>query len=262
MPPLSVIIPAYVSAPDVLADVLRCVQSVRSTTDPAQVEIIVQDDASPAMNLVPLLGPICERNAQNRGFPGNCNAGAARASGDLLLFLNQDAWITQRDWVARLLDFFAQVPQTGIVGPTLLFPDGCVQSVGGGFDGARQPYHIALGARNPGWAPISRPRPVAWITGAALAIRTELWRELGGFDPAYGRGYFEDVDLCLRASQLDPRLAGTETWHYPGIRFWHRVGSTGGSARFQQNARLFKARWVDSDVIEPDTAALKEHFWA
>lgn len=256
MPALSVIIPAYIPAYHALDDVLRSVQSVRATTDSTQVEIIVQDDASPTLDLVPLLGPVCRRNPGNLGFPANCQAGAARASADLLLFLNQDCWITQRDWVERLLDFFTDV-EAGIAGPTLLFPDGRVQSVGGGFDGARQPYHVALGARNPGWEPISTPRSMAWITGAAFAIRAALWHDLGGFDPAYGRGYFEDVDLCLRAQQ-----AGAQVWHCPGVQVWHGVGSTGGSPALIHNARLFKARWVDSGVIEPDTPAIKERFWA
>ncbi len=250
---LSVIIPAY----NHLGDVLKCVQAVRMTTHPQFVELLVQDDASPEYNGPELLGPMCQRNAENLGFAGNCNAGAARATGDVLMFLNQDAWPIAPGWDKRLLDFFALEPRAGIAGPTLLFPDGRIQSVGGQFDSAGQPFHEALGYANPDWEPISRPREVKWITGAALAVRRETWEQLGGFDTAYVRGYFEDVDLCMRARQ-----AGWTVWHRPNVRMYHAAGGTGGSAYFAQNARLFKARWVDTKMIKPDVPYLAVRYWA
>jgi GT2 family glycosyltransferase len=250
---LSVIIPAY----NDLEAVMRCVQSVRDTTNPHRTEVLVQDDCSPNVNMPPLLGPMCKRNAENLGFPGNCNAGAARARGDVILLLNHDIWIAQRGWDVRLLDFFELTPRAGIAGPTLLFPDGSVQSVGGGFDGACHPYHIALGAANPDWEPIATPREVAWITGAAFAVRASIWHDLGGFDTGYIGGYFEDVDFCLRARQ-----AGHTVWHRPNIRMFHGVGSTGGNPHFMHNAMRFKARWVDTKIVKPEIGSLKEGWWA
>lgn len=249
---LSVIIPTYGCLPDVLA----CQRSLVKTTDPALTEILIQDDASPDYNAVALFDELCQRNPVNLGFPGNCNAGASRASGDILLFLNQDTTALTPNWDAGLLEFFDNHPQAGIVGLTLLFPDGSVQSVGGLFDSACQPYHEALGHTNPDWVPINTARIVSWTTGGAMAVRRDVWQQLGGFDLAYGRGYWEDVDLCVRAA-----LAGWQTWHYPGARFTHRVGSTGGNPRFAVNARLFKSRWVDSGIVQPDIQAQKVKFW-
>lgn len=257
MPRLSVIIPAY----NHLDLVTRCVRTVRETTDPALTEVLVQDDASPDYNLPLSLGDCCERNSPNLGFAGNCNAGAKRAQGDLLLLLNQDIHVPpeQAGWDARLIEAFDSRLQVGIIGPTLLFPDGRVQSVGGGFDVAGQPYHVALGARNPDWAPINAARRVRWVTGAALATRTQLWREIGGFDTAYGRGYFEDVDYAM-AVQVYYHL---EVWHEPSIRFVHEVGSTGGNPAFHKNALLFKRRWVDAGRVNPpDVQVVKVGFWA
>lgn len=249
---LSVIIPAY----NALDMVLRTVQSVLQTTDRQRTEVLVQDDASPEYDGPSVLGPMCKRNTQNLGFGGNCNEGAKRARGDVLLFLNQDCWPIHPGWDAKLLDFFELQPQAGIAGPTLLFPDGRVQSVGGEFDVACQPYHIALGAKNPDWEPIATPRQVGWVTGAALAVRRSVWDRLGGFDPAY-KAYFEDVDLCVRA-----QLAGWEVWHRPNIRFYHSVGSTGGSPHFMNSALTFKERYVDSGIVTPDCHYLMVRFWA
>lgn len=250
---LSVIIPAYNN----LEAALRCMQSVAQTTNPQRCEILVQDDCSPNVIMPSLLGTVCQRNATNLGFPGNCNAGAARARGDVLLFLNHDVWVTMRGWDMRLLDFFELTPDAAVAGPTLLFPDGRVQSVGGAFDAAGQPYHVALGAQNPDWEPISTPREVSWITGAAFAVRRDVWQQLGGFDTAYTGGYFEDVDFCMKARQ-----AGYTVWHRPNIRMYHGVGSTGGNPHFVQNAMLFKRRWVDTKIVEPGDSVIRERFWA
>ena len=250
---LSIIVPAY----NALEDTMRCVASIRRTTDPRYTDVLIQDDASPDVVMPELIGPACQRNPQNLGFPGNCNAGAARATGDLLMFINQDVTVAQPGWDTRLREWFVSTPEMGIAGPTLLFPDGRVQSVGGAFDCFCQPYHEALGMLNPYWEAIHTPRPVGWITGAALAIRAELWHQLGGFDTVYGRGYFEDVDLCVRA-----QVAGYEVWHLPGIIMTHRVGSTGGNPQMLENARLFKERWVDTGIVGPDTHHRKVSFWA
>jgi GT2 family glycosyltransferase len=249
---LSILIPAYNHA----QDVMRCLQSMLATTDRTRTEVLIQDDASPEYHGPTLFGALCERNPVNLGFPGNCNAGARRARGDVLLLLNQDTFTTQQGWDARLLDFFELTPDAGVAGPTLLFPDGRVQSVGGEFDLACQPYHIALGAVNPDWEPINTPRQVPWITGAAFAVRRSCWEQLGGFDEGYRGGYFEDVDFCVRA-----QLQGWQVWHRPNIRFTHYVGSTGGNPHVRANALRFKARWVDTRIVTPDSTYLQERFW-
>jgi GT2 family glycosyltransferase len=249
---LSVIIPAY----NHLDKVLRTVQSVLHTTDRQRTEVLVQDDASPEYDGPTVLGPMCKRSMQNLGFGGNCNEGAKRARGDVLLFLNQDCWPIQTGWDEKLLDFFELESQAGIAGPTLLFPDGRVQFAGGAFDVACQPYHVALGAENPDWEPIATPRKVGWVTGAALAVRRVVWDQLGGFDAVY-KAYFEDVDLCVRA-----QLHGWDVWHRPNIRFYHSVGSTGGSPHFMDSARTFKARYVDSGMITPDCHFMMVRYWA
>jgi GT2 family glycosyltransferase len=252
MSKLSVIIPAYNS----LDKVLRLKRELEETITPGHTEILIQDDASPLYNGPLMFGECCERNSPNLGFPGNCNAGARRAVGANLLFLNQDIYNLPPGWDVALLRLFDENSQIGIVGPTLLFPNGHIQSVGGLFDGQCQPFHDALGYENPDWTPINTPRPVSWLTGAALCIRRGLWNLLGGFDERYGRGYFEDVDLCVRA-----QLEGAQVWHEPRVRMTHEVGSTGGSPSFMKNAKMFHRMWVATKYVQPDVPVTKERFW-
>ncbi len=252
---LSVIIPAYNNLPDVLS----CLNSLQVFAAGGH-EYIVQDDASPDY-----FGPAvihasvasCQRNPQNMGFAGNCNAGAARATGDILLFVNQDVYGVDgwsNGWDVPLLEAFND-PQMGIVGARLLFPNGSIQNAGGLYDSKKQPFHRCLGYSNPHHPECATPGPVSWTTGAALAIRRNLFEQAGGFDPIY-KMYWEDVDLCLKVRDL-----GYAIWYEPACTFIHKAGGTGGSPHFMASAMTFKQRWVDTGKIEPDTYVAKVNFW-
>lgn len=255
---LSVVIPAY----NEVNDVLSAVNSLQAMQRTPEVQYLVQDDASPDA-LFPAVIPASiastERNATNLGFAGNCNAGAARAIGDVLLFVNQDVYAAfgwSEGWDAALLAGFNRDPKIGIVAPRLLFPNGAVQSAGGVFDVACQPVHRFLNWSNVHHPLIATASEVDWATGAALAIRRECWEQVGGFDAAYGRGYFEDVDFCLKAREL-----GWRVWYEPRSTLFHSVGSTGGSPSFAQNARLWKRRWVDSGKVKPGVMIPTVRYW-
>lgn len=242
---LSVVIPSYNNLPALM----RCVRSVLETGwdygKQGRLEVLVQDDGTPDWDIAEVIGApvMTARNERNLGFAGNCNAGAARARGDVLLFLNQDTR-AHPGWFEPLLAMFAD-SRVGIVGPKLLFgrnphgnPDDSVQSCGGWYDGGRGPFHRYLGFAVDDWRVNVRER-VSWTTGAALAIRRDLFVKVGGFDTGYERGYFEDVDLCEKAKQ-----AGYEVWYCPDSVFEHAVGSTGGIPGhiFRANSLRFHQR--------------------
>jgi len=253
---LSVVIPAY----NDLKSLILCLKSLVATAGAAgmagQMEILVQDDASPDLDLREIIGPPAqvERNAANLGFAGNCNAGAARAGGDVLFFLNQDTQ-AQPGWFEPLVAMFDN-PAVGIVGPKLVFPVGkdpaysevpAIQSCGGLYDGGKGPFHRYLGFAADDWR-VNISERVAWTTGAALAIRAPLFVEVGRFDPAYGRGYFEDVDLCEKV-----KARGYEVWYCPEAVFTHKVGTSSAATAesFRANSLRFHERW-DRRII-PDT---------
>ena len=253
---LSVIIPAY----NHLADILVCINSLKAFSVTTDWETIVQDDASPEY-IGPMVIPpgiaVCQRNEHNLGFGQNCNSGAARAHGDVLLFVNQDVFAVpgwSNGWDSILLSAFADA-SIGIVGPRLLFLNLSVQSAGGLFDAHGQPFHPCLGYSNPHHPDVSTPKVVSWVTGAALAVRRELFYAVGGFDPVY-KAYFEDVDLSMKV-----REAGFKVWYEPRATLIHQTGSTGGSPYFMQSAQTFKQRWVDTGKIQQDSYAVKERFW-
>jgi len=184
------------------------------------------------------------------GFSGNCNAGAARAAGDVLLFLNQDTR-ARPGWFEPLLAAFGD-PQVGIVGPKLVFPakEGqgeTIQSCGGLYGANRGPYHRMLGWQADDWR-VNIPERVSWTTGAALAVRRELFARAGGFDVRFRRGYFEDVALCEAVKAL-----GYGVWYEPRAVFEHNTGTSGGVPPeiFRDNSLLFHRLW--DAKITPDS---------
>lgn len=254
-PALSIIIPFYENA----VELMECINSLIAMLSGAHlVQFLVQDDASPTVNafgLVPPCAATVERNETNLGFPGNCNAGAQRALAPLLFFVNQDILADgdlSKGWDHALISAF-QNPQVGIVGVRLLTPELRIQHAGGGFDVNRSPYHFNLGATGLDSERVNIPKPVTWVTGAALAVRKLLFTDLKGFDEEYIGGYFEDVDLCLRAGEL-----GRLVFYEPRCTLIHKTGTTGGNPNFGRNLQLFRERWAHK--IQPDTQMMKAGF--
>lgn len=166
---------------------------------------------------------------ENGGFSRGNNAGAIHATGDILLFLNNDTLI-HSDFVSLLLRRFDESPRAAIVGPRILNGDGSFQISAGRsptfvqemFDKAIA-VAIAHGIRAASRIverQFARPRLVEWVTGAALAIRRDVFNLVGGFDEAYFM-FFEDKDLCARV-----RRAGFEVWFDPASEIKHLRGGS------------------------------------
>jgi O-antigen biosynthesis protein len=252
---ISVIIPAY----DHPVEVLTCINSLRAYSG-HPFELLVQDDASPHVNLCAVVPPevaSTERNPVNLGFAGNCNEGAKRAHLPILLFCNQDVFAVEQfsqGWYSAIVRAFDD-PKVGAVACRTLFPDGSIQSAGGLFDAACSPYHRCLGWKNLAHPDIAEPRDVSWATGAALAIRQSVFEQIGGFDTNY-RMYFEDVSACLTIREL-----GYTIRYEPKATLVHPAGSTGGSPHFMHSAQTFRSQWVDTGKITPDTSAHVVRYW-
>jgi GT2 family glycosyltransferase len=142
---------------------------------------------------------------RNAGFGAACNAGAGRRpDAAWYLFLNADAELA-RGALAALVAAGDADPAAAILGPTVLGADGRPQlSVRGNPTRlALLHQHTALRFLRVGAKAYARyrspPSPEA-LMGAALLVRGDDFRALGGFDARYFL-YFEDADLCRRAAE-------------------------------------------------------------
>jgi GT2 family glycosyltransferase len=241
-PAVSIIIPVF----NQLTFTYACLDSIVRNTDEPSYEVIVVDDASsdgtPAF-LARVDGARVVRNERQLGFIGACNAGAAVARGEHLVFLNNDTEVRE-GWLRELHDTFRREPRAGIVGAKLISPDGRLQEAGGIVwrDGAAWNAGRLGAPDDPRWSYLRR---VDYCSGACLMIPRALFASLDGFDAHYAPAYFEDVDLAFRV-----RRAGYEVWYQPLAEVLHVEGQTHGRdtstgiKRYQlTNAHKFAARF-------------------
>jgi GT2 family glycosyltransferase len=200
------------------------------------------------------------RNEAQMGFGASYNRGARQAKTPYLTILNDDVMIDRGyfDGVMKVM----QDKTIGIVGARLLFPAtstsknrpaGKIQHVGVALDIRGNAVHPMIGwsADNP---KTKVSREALAVTGALLTIRGDIFRALGGFDPIYGLGYWEDIDLCLKARQKGGRI-----WFESSIGGTHNANSTSEKNpnafgnQFQQNAMTFRARWSSTGLLVFDS---------
>ena len=236
-PRASIVIPAHNHA----AVTRRCLDAVFATTSGGDdVEVIVVDDASTdetasilaAENRITVVSL-----SDNAGFALACNAGARAASGDYLVFLNNDTE-PQPGWLDALVRYGDARPRVAVVGSKLLFPDGTLQHAGVVICHDLHPRHLYAGF--PGDHPAAnRSRRFAAVTFASALVRRGAFADARGFDPVFVNG-LEDVDLCLRLQD-----AGWEIHYCHESVITHLETATRGrrSEEALRNHRAFRERW-------------------
>ena len=141
--------------------------------------------------------------SRNLGFGAANNLAVEHATSDKLVLLNSDVMPRSHDWLDKMLATLS-LPNAGIVGARLLFEDGTLQ-----HDGmspmALSEYPGVVFNDHPckGWPEALSPHPAttnpcALVTAACWAVNKQDYKALGGFDPAFVLGDFEDSDMCLR----------------------------------------------------------------
>lgn len=217
-PVVSVVIPVYGR----LALTVECLESLRRARTEAPFEVIVVDDGSKdaTPELLPgVPGLRYVKNETNLGFVRTCNHGASVARGEYVVFLNNDAQVTD-GWLDALLSVLRTWPGAGAVGPRITYPNGRLQEAGTVLNRDASATMIGL-AEDPATPAYSTTRAVDYCSGACLMLRTEFFRSLGGFELALAPSYCEDVDLCLKV-----RAQGLEVVYVAESRIVHHLSAT------------------------------------
>ena len=238
---------------------LACLDALRQTqfVNPARTELVLVDDASidGTLDVVSnIRGLRVHALSSNVGFLRAANEGAELARGEHILMLNNDTEPVGR-WLDPLLEVFDRRPRALVVGSQLVYPDGTLQEAGGIIfrDGSGWNYGRGLSPSDPR---VMYERQVDYVSGAALLVRGDFFRQRGGFDEQYAPAYYEDTDLCFAA-----REAGGEVWYQPASIVVHHEGqshgtddSVGVKAHQPINREKFEKRWSHALVQqwEPD----------
>ena len=248
LPTASIVIPTY----NGITHTEACLAALRETLPHNfREEIIVVDDASTdeTPDVLERWTRSDERlkvlrNPKNVGFVTSCNWGASAATGEIIVFLNNDT-LPLPGWLSSLLQTFRDRPDAGAVGGKLVYPDGRLQEAGGiiftdgsGANFGRGDYEVDAPLYN-------YVREVDYCSGALLATRRSLFEEIGGFDQRYCPAYYEDTDYCFAV-----REKGSRVYYQPESTIVHLEGASCGTdissgvKRFQVvNQEKFVKKW-------------------
>ena len=239
----------------------RCINSILQKSTYPNYEIIIVDTGSTDKRVYVWYEQLLRRHVNIKivewtekpwSYARTCNEGARHATGDIFIMLNNDTEVITPDWIETLASE-AQRKEVGAVGCLLFFPDGYhIQhaGVGVGLGGVAansfsmmtleqpmsQTQHLYLNTRH----------NMTAVTAACLAIRKEVYEEVGGFDEAY-RVTYNDVDLCLRL-----REKGYLNVYTPYARLIHHESITVGlpeqvakrdTKEMRDAMKQFKTQW-------------------
>ncbi|GAJ29192.1 glycosyltransferase [Acidomonas methanolica] len=187
-------------------------------------------------------GANIQRFDGNVGFVRACNVAAGHAKAPFLLFLNNDAEV-QPGSIAAAIERLRRDPKVGVVGGKLIRTNGLLQEAGSIIyrDGSVDGY---MRGRSPDVPEANFVRRVDFCSGACLFTRTELFRQLGGFDEAYIPAYYEETDYCVRVWK-----SGQEVIYDPAVTAIHYEYGTSdlasGAGYINRNRLIFNSRHRD-----------------
>ncbi|MBD8606667.1 glycosyltransferase [Aeromicrobium sp. CFBP 8757] len=227
--PTSIIIPTRGSVGRVWGTqrcfVIEAVRSVLAHTQHQSLQFVVVYDTSMPdqvidelrtipgadVTLVPFEAPF--------NFSTKCNLGALHATGEILVFLNDDIQAESDEVIGQLIAPLSE-PGVGMTGPKLLFENQRIQHAGllSGPAGYGHSHYKAI-AGGPRRVELSINREVSALTGACIAITANLFHEVGGFTEQLAVNY-NDVDLSLKVRRDNYRLVwlwDVVLWHFESI---------------------------------------------
>ncbi len=249
-PLVSIIIPNR----DHADDLGKCIGSIRQRSTYKHIELVVVENDSREKATRKLYAALQDLpnfrllpdSTQPFNYSEANNFGAANATGEVLLFLNNDTTVITPGWLERMLENILR-PEVGVVGAKLYYPNDTVQHAGvilgiGGF-AAHAHYHFPRGS--PGYfCRLKLQQNLSAVTGACMMIRKQVFETVGGFDPAYALA-LGDVDLCLRIL-----AKGYLAVYTPAAELYHHESRTRGpelgrrrEQRFEREIHIFQQRW-------------------
>jgi GT2 family glycosyltransferase len=255
--PTSIVIPTIGSSGTIRGAervmVVETVRSILATTRHQALEILVVYDTPTPAPVVRELQSLSTTAIPVRlveftepfSFSRKCNVGALHATGDNLVFLNDDMEAVS-DGIPEQLTAPLAEPGVGATGAKLLFEDGTIQHAGlvYGNGTITHSYYRMAGTKLGAYGDLFSNREVTALTGACLALRRDVFEDVGGFSELFPVNY-NDVDLSLKIRRTGRRLV----WLH-GVVLHHFESVSRDNAVHDWEKELICRRWGDYRRVE------------
>jgi len=226
-PKVSILIPTK----DNLKYLSRCISSLEKTKYD-NFEVIIIDNDSKSEQVINYLENVNAKvikikNKHSKfSFSYINNEASKEASGQYLLFLNDDTEVINKNWLSALVGYI-QISGVGITGSKLLYSNKNVQHGGvalGFHNGLSGHSFKNLRASDLGYmCQASVTRNTIGVTGACLLTSKELFEKLSRFDETLFNVAYQDIDYCIRANEL-----GYRSVYVPDSLLYHHEGTSRG----------------------------------
>ena len=224
-----------------------CLDSIEKFTQYANLEVVVVDNGSDddtpqflARWTAARAWAKLVRNERNLGFSAGNNAGARIASGEYLVFLNNDTFVTQ-GWIGDLLAHFRRNPRLGLLGP-VTNRSGNESVIWIQYENMDQ---MAIKARSYTASHrrgLTHPHVLHWF---CVMLPRRVWQLVGELDEGFGLGTFEDDDYTyrVRAAGFETACAEDVFIHHHHSASFSQLPEAEYDALFARNRRYFESKW-------------------
>ncbi len=186
------------------------------------------------------------------------NAAVHHAQGDVLCFLNNDIEVISEDWLTQLSKS-ALEPQHGCTGLLMFYPNDTVQHAGVvlGMGSIAGHAYVGLTREETRTHPyFEKPRYCTAVTGACLAVRRNVFEQVGGFEEQLAVA-FNDIDFCLKVKKLglsNRFLPGVHLYHHESLSRGKGIKTQADKQRHKSDIAYLTKRW--------GAQVLEDSFWS
>ena len=224
-----------------------CLASLDLHSNHENLEVIVVDNASADGTPALLQEWVTQGenrsiilNEDNRGFAAGNNQGLAKATGEYLVLLNNDTYVTP-GWIRTLYRHLQRNRNFGIIGPVTnnIGNEAKIQIKYNNMD------EMLVESGKYTRSHIGKIQELYTAAFFCVMFSREVYEAVGPLDEAFGRGFFEDDDYCRRIEQLGLKVGCAEDVfiHHHLSASFNKMRSADRQALFEQNKATYEAKW-------------------
>ena len=227
-----------------IAHIEDCVRSLRTNTDKDSFDLFVLDNGSTDGTVEWLLSNLAKGEVvllgNNRGWVRSLNIALTTISADYCFFLNPDTRVGS-GWLPPLVGALQRAPDIAFASPKFLYPDGTLHYAGALVGRSRAVTVRGHGEKDRGF--YNEACRVPFAHGQCM-VRVETIDKVGGYDEGYGLGYFEEVDVQIRARRL-----GFGAAYVPASVIEHVTAASFDRHPGQFKERLMTGNWLRTITV-------------